>query len=816
MRGRRPRCSPSRAVALWVAAGRGEGSRALDVCALAIDFLLVAAFTLIFHFERGTPTRQLLFLPLVEGAARFALPGALVVAFASVPIAAWYEQLRSDRFRERYEWNFVTFQLGVMVLMALLVGWLVQKLATQTRQAAVRAEEAEALRDELGRRADILDAAGRCARALGSSLELDRAFDAFIRELRGLVPFHRMAIVLLDGDHARVIATAGVEATERLPPGSTYPLQQNVLADVVATGQPVYREDIADRRYEEESELLRLGVRARVLSPLLVGARPIGLLSVGRAEPSSFSPREVELLALLGRLVATTVQNIRAFEAERRTAEELRRLSTLRADFVSLVSHELRSPMAAVIGSARTLQQRWRELSPEQRESFLGLIADETTRLATLIGDVLDTSRIEAGTFTYTFGRVDLGALIDDAVAAATVGQDEVPVIARHPPALPGVDGDRARLRQVLSNLIDNAVKYSPAGEPVEVTATTSNGRVLVEVSDRGPGIRAEDSQVIFEKFGRAAGGSAKPGTGLGLYIARSIAEAHGGSLAVESTRGARRAVHARPACGVGGTPAPLVRALVGDGAPGADLLDDHAVADRLDGDFDGGVDVLGDDGEPHRRRPHACVLPHRQVHPPRAVLQRALADELQRLVPLVPRRGDVADALVDVARERLVLREPPFLPIVHQAFAVAPASSRSSSRALVATRARRSCGSSSVASPRNDSTSPTSHSVLPTARAPIALPSTSGTAPFSTSHRATAAEYEDPRRRRPAHLPGVEPLARRVRRPQELRLAHPVEAVAPRLVARRGPTCGRTSGAAAARSSTARRFAARPRSPPA
>jgi len=102
------------------------------------------------------------------------------------------------------------------------------------------------------------------------------------------------------------------------------------------------------------------------------------------------------------------VQNIRAYEAEHQTVEELRRLSALRADFVSLVSHELRSPMAAVIGAARTLQDRWRTLSPDQREAFLALIADETNRLAALIGDVLDTSRIEAGTFNYRFIDVDL------------------------------------------------------------------------------------------------------------------------------------------------------------------------------------------------------------------------------------------------------------------------------------------------------------------------------------------------------------------------------------------------------------------------
>ena len=105
---------------------------------------------------------------------------------------------------------------------------------------------------------------------------------------------------------------------------------------------------------------------------------------------------------------------------------------------------------------------------------------------------------------------------------------------------LPLVRGDRERLRQVLANLIDNAVKYSPTGGEVEVEALAENGRINVEVRDRGPGVAPEHQSLIFEKFGRVSGDQSKPGTGLGLFIARSIAEAHGGSLDV----------HARPGTG--------------------------------------------------------------------------------------------------------------------------------------------------------------------------------------------------------------------------------------------------------------------------
>src|SRR5262249_56977017 len=99
--------------------------------------------------------------------------------------------------------------------------------------------------------------------------------------------------------------------------------------------------------------------------------------------------------------------------------------------------------------------------------------------------------------------------------------------------ASPPIRGDAERLRQVFGNVIDNAVKYSPAGEPVDVHVSQSNATVLVAVCDHGPGIGVDDQRLIFEKFGRVAGGASKPGTGLGLYIARSIAETHGGTIAV-------------------------------------------------------------------------------------------------------------------------------------------------------------------------------------------------------------------------------------------------------------------------------------------
>jgi signal transduction histidine kinase len=497
---------------------------------LALDAVVAIGFVAVFSFESGEPWRALYLIPIAAAALRFGLVGGLVGG--AVMVGATFVV---DALGPGLQWHTAFARVLVAMLVGVVIGRLRDTLGAERLRAEQRAAEAERLRDELGHRVDVLETANRCARALGSSLELDEAFGAFIRELRGLVPFERTAIVLIEGETATTMATAGRGAAEVFPPGNSDPIDGSLLERVV-DGSILVRRDLTALDYPADAALVALGLRSELVTPLLLGARTIGMLSLSRDSVDAFSEDEVELVSLLGRLVATAVQNIRAYEAERRRVEELRRLSQLRADFVSLVSHELRSPMAAVIGAARTLQDRWRMLTAAQRESFLALIGDETARLAELVGDVLDTSRIEAGTFSYRFEEVDLGRVVDEAVETATLAQQEVPVVASVRGRLPAIRGDRARIRQVLGNLIENAVKYSPEGGEVRVSAAAGNGAVRIAVRDTGPGIPREQQALIFEKFGRAdVEGGSKPGTGLGLFIARSIAEAHGGSLDVNS-----------------------------------------------------------------------------------------------------------------------------------------------------------------------------------------------------------------------------------------------------------------------------------------
>ena len=530
------------AVAFWFLARTDLGFTAqkiLGFAALGLDAGVVAAYVVLYYsYEPDSPVRQILFLPVAEAAVRYGVIGGAVLPFALAPFLAWGEALRADRYGRGFSADAVTLPLGIEIMVGVLVGWLASRLGSEAEIAEIRAAEAEELRDRLGRRGDQLEAVNRVARALGSSLEQDEALERFLGEVRSVFEFDRLAIVLVEGDEAVVMGNSGRGRDSLFPRGIARPVVGSVIEDVFRGGQTIVRGDMADNpRYPEERELSTLGLQSRVVAPLALGGQPLGILSVSREEADGFGEDEVELITMLARQLAAAVQNIRTYTAERNAAEELRRLSALRADFVSLVSHELRAPMASVIGCASTLRARWRELSAEQRESFLALIEQETGRLSTLIGDVLDTSRIEAGTFTYAFGDVDVGDLVREAASMISLGTDEVTVTASVVEPLPVVRGDRDRLRQLLLNLLSNAAKYTVSGDEIEVRAAAAdNGAVVVSVEDHGPGIPPEQQRLIFEKFGRVnSGGRSKPGAGLGLFIARSIADAHGGTLDVRS-----------------------------------------------------------------------------------------------------------------------------------------------------------------------------------------------------------------------------------------------------------------------------------------
>ena len=233
--------------------------------------------------------------------------------------------------------------------------------------------------------------------------------------------------------------------------------------------------------------------------------------------------------------VQSTAGVIYAF---RDLSEEVR-LEEEKSDLAATISHELRTPMAAVYGAATTLLHREDELDRDQRRKLLEMLATEAKRLAEITDEVLLTSQIDRGDVRVDEQPIDVGDVVRATIATMASQLQTVTVNVEVPHELPAAAGDSDRLRQVLVNLLDNAVKYSDA-EQVNVRANATNGQVFIRVGDEGRGIAVADQQRIFEKFYRADPQMrhAPSGTGLGLYIARELTQRMGGTLALTSEPG--------------------------------------------------------------------------------------------------------------------------------------------------------------------------------------------------------------------------------------------------------------------------------------
>jgi signal transduction histidine kinase len=216
-----------------------------------------------------------------------------------------------------------------------------------------------------------------------------------------------------------------------------------------------------------------------------------------------------------------------------REAEEARQQLQ---EFTSLVAHELRNPLTALRGYAQRFRRA--ELSPRQMEQSALVIEHTTQRLGRLVNDLLDTTQVSAGRFQTHRVHTDLAELAHEVVALQQPTTGRHRLILECPDQVDG-DWDGERIGQVLANLVNNALKYSPDGGDVCVQVRTTDADVTVCVSDQGPGIAPEQQQRLFEPFTRLLETATTPGLGVGLYLARGIVEAHGGRIWVDSQPGA-------------------------------------------------------------------------------------------------------------------------------------------------------------------------------------------------------------------------------------------------------------------------------------
>jgi len=263
----------------------------------------------------------------------------------------------------------------------------------------------------------------------------------------------------------------------------------------------------------------------------------VGVLGVRPHESLlPLTPEQLDLVETLARLAASGLERVRlGGEAEQaRVAVEAERL---RSALLSSVSHDLRTPLAAITGAATSLIEDERGTLPVRRE-LLETIHEEADRLNRLVGNLLDMTRLESGGLTVHKEWTVLEEVIGSALNRLEPMLRGRLVEVRLPADLPLVPLDGVLMGQVFFNLLENAAKYTPGDSPIEIGARVSDGVVVIVVADRGPGIPPGNEDRVFDKFFRASDGSVARGTGLGLTICRGIVVAHGGTIVAENRPG--------------------------------------------------------------------------------------------------------------------------------------------------------------------------------------------------------------------------------------------------------------------------------------
>jgi signal transduction histidine kinase len=215
-------------------------------------------------------------------------------------------------------------------------------------------------------------------------------------------------------------------------------------------------------------------------------------------------------------------------------------LEKTRSDFVATASHELRTPLAAVYGAVRTLRREDVELSEEHRAAFLDMIESESLRLSKIVGQILLAGQLDADAVELSLSACDPAEVAADVIESASVDLPEGISLGLSAEGTRSIECDEAKLKQVLVNLVDNAIKYSPDGGQVTIRLEQNGSGCLIEVADQGLGIPASEQDRIFEKFYRLDPQQTKGvgGSGLGLYICRELVERMEGRLWVESEPG--------------------------------------------------------------------------------------------------------------------------------------------------------------------------------------------------------------------------------------------------------------------------------------
>jgi two-component system, NtrC family, sensor kinase len=427
-------------------------------------------------------------------------------------------------------------------------------LKTFASQAVIAIENARLLEEleerthELTRSVDQLTALGEVGRAVSSTLDLETVLTTIVSravqlsELDGGVVFEYDAAAE-ELVHRAATETGGALAETRR--ATRVRKGEGVVGRTAITLEPAQLSDITVRgAYESRlrENLIASGIRAILAVPMISEDQLVGCLVVSRNEPGEFPVETIDLLRTFATQSALAIQNARLFEEIADKGRQLEAASRHKSEFLANMSHELRTPLNAVIGFSEVLLQRmFGDLNAKQDE-YLKDIYASGQHLLSLINDILDLSKIEAGRMELAPAPFHLPTALENAVTLVKerAARHAIALHVDVDPRLGEVVGDERKVKQVLLNLLSNAVKFTPEGGRIGLKADRRDGVVEIAITDTGIGIAPEDQAAIFEEFRQVGSDERRKqeGTGLGLTLVKKFVELHGGRIWVESQVG--------------------------------------------------------------------------------------------------------------------------------------------------------------------------------------------------------------------------------------------------------------------------------------
>lgn len=322
-----------------------------------------------------------------------------------------------------------------------------------------------------------------------------------------------------------------------IPPIQARSRPQGVTRKIIDRGDAVTVDDV-DQAPDTNPALVAAGIKSYAGMPLCSNGSTVGVLFVHSLRCNAFSGKE-RLLRAFADEAAVAIQNARLYR-EASVVGALRESDRLKTELLSNVSHELRSPLASIKGYSTAILRYFDKISDDQKREFLHEIDRASDRLTELIENLLQLSTLESGGLPLKKEPVQMPSIVESAIADACKKTEKHRLAASYAPVLPSVEADPRRIRQVLDNLLDNAIKYSPNGGDILVRCESKGDALLVSVCDEGVGLGPSERGNIFQRFYQADSGLAarKTGVGLGLAICKRLVELHGGRIWVESELG--------------------------------------------------------------------------------------------------------------------------------------------------------------------------------------------------------------------------------------------------------------------------------------